>query len=213
MQVLDNNSSTALAADLLLQWPTLESLQKQSAHKVRKFFYGHNCRNKQKLLERLELIKTAKPLTRARIAPIQQPGLRSEQFVECAVGFVRRGLTRPDDGTSDSKMLGHEIRFALAEVELLAPLLARRHRFEHHRGQVGVPPLVERRVVPQLVNVLVGSDVEDLLLRTERGEPRGEPRERRSATNGFYGPVFNAFARPVLHRQVVRVGPPTRTLN
>ena len=49
LQVLDNNSSTALAADLLLQWPTLDSLQKQSVHKLRKFFYGHNCRNEQKL--------------------------------------------------------------------------------------------------------------------------------------------------------------------
>src|SRR5258705_3392113 len=64
LQVLDNDTSTALAADLLLQWPTLDSLQKQSAHKLRKFFYAHNCRNEQKLLERLELIKVAKPLTR-----------------------------------------------------------------------------------------------------------------------------------------------------
>ena len=44
LQVLDNDCSTALAADLLLQWPTLDSLQKQSAHKLRKFFYAHNCR-------------------------------------------------------------------------------------------------------------------------------------------------------------------------
>src|SRR5260221_6235882 len=42
----------------------LETLKNKSAHKLRKFFYGHNCRNEQKLLERLELIKTAKPLTR-----------------------------------------------------------------------------------------------------------------------------------------------------
>ena len=64
LQVLDNDTSTALAADLLLQWPTLDGLQKQSAHKLRKFFYAHNCRKEQKLLERLELIKVAKPLTR-----------------------------------------------------------------------------------------------------------------------------------------------------
>jgi hypothetical protein len=64
LQILDNDSSTALAADLLLQWPSLDSLQKPSAHKLRKFFYAHNCRNEQKLLERLELIKAAKPLTR-----------------------------------------------------------------------------------------------------------------------------------------------------
>jgi transposase len=64
LQILDNDCSRALAADLLLQWPTLESLQKSSAHKLRKFFYAHNCRQEQKLLERLELIKAAKPLTR-----------------------------------------------------------------------------------------------------------------------------------------------------
>ena len=40
LQVLDNDTSTALAADLLLQWPTLDGLQKQSAHKLRKFFYA-----------------------------------------------------------------------------------------------------------------------------------------------------------------------------
>jgi transposase len=64
LQVLDNDCSTALAADLLLSWSTLESLQKQSAHKLRKFFYAHQSRSEQRLLERLELIKVAKPLTR-----------------------------------------------------------------------------------------------------------------------------------------------------
>jgi transposase len=62
LQVLDNDTSSALAADLLLQWPTLEALQKVNPHKLRKFFYGHNCRQEQKLLDRLRLIKEAKPL-------------------------------------------------------------------------------------------------------------------------------------------------------
>ena len=66
LEVLDNDCSTALAADLLLSWSDLESLQKQSAHKLRKFFYAHNSRQEKKLLERLELIKAAKPLTRDR---------------------------------------------------------------------------------------------------------------------------------------------------
>jgi transposase len=64
LQVLDHDCSTALAADLLLQWPDLGSLQNQSAHKLRKFFYAHHSRPEKKLLERLELIKAAKPLTR-----------------------------------------------------------------------------------------------------------------------------------------------------
>jgi transposase len=81
LQLLDNNSTTALAADLLLQWPTLASLQKQSAHKLRKFFYGHNCRNEQKLLERLELIKTARPLT-ADAAVIEPAALRVQLLAQ-----------------------------------------------------------------------------------------------------------------------------------
>jgi hypothetical protein len=78
---LDNDTSTALAADLLLQWPALDSLQKQSAHKLRKFFYAHNCRIEQKLLERLELIKVAKPLTRDP-AVIESAALRVQLLAQ-----------------------------------------------------------------------------------------------------------------------------------
>ena len=60
--MLDNDTSSALAADLLLQWPSLEALQKVSPSKLRRFFYGHNCRQEQKLLDRLRFIKEAKPL-------------------------------------------------------------------------------------------------------------------------------------------------------
>ena len=81
LQVLDNDCSTALAADLLLQWPTLDSLQKQRAHKLRKFFYAHNCRQEQKLLERLELIKAAKPLTRD-LAVIEPTALRVQLLAQ-----------------------------------------------------------------------------------------------------------------------------------
>ena len=67
--------------DLLLQWPTLDLLQKQSAHKLRKFFYAHNCRQEQKLLERLELIKAAKPLTRDP-AVIESAALRVQLLAQ-----------------------------------------------------------------------------------------------------------------------------------
>jgi len=75
LQILDKDTSTMLAADLLLKWPTLEALQKEHAHKLRKFFYAHNCRNESKLLERLELIKAAQPLTRD-LAVIEPAALR-----------------------------------------------------------------------------------------------------------------------------------------
>src|ERR1700760_5154001 len=62
-QILENDITTALAADLLVQWPTLAELQKVSPGKLRKFFYGHNSRQEKKILERLALINEAKPLT------------------------------------------------------------------------------------------------------------------------------------------------------
>jgi transposase len=63
LELLDQDTCTLLAADLLLRWPTLETIQKQSAHRLRKFFYGHNCRGEQRMLKRLELVQKAKPLT------------------------------------------------------------------------------------------------------------------------------------------------------
>jgi transposase len=63
LQILENDITTALAADLLVQWPTLAELQKVSPGKLRRFFYGHNSRQEKKILERLALINQAKPLT------------------------------------------------------------------------------------------------------------------------------------------------------
>src|SRR3954453_10095931 len=79
LQVLDNDTSSALAADLLLQWPTLERLQKASPHKLRKFFYGHTSRQEQKLLERLRLIQEAKPLI-SDLAVIEPAVLRLQML-------------------------------------------------------------------------------------------------------------------------------------
>jgi transposase len=64
LDLLDQDTSTALAADLLLRWPSLEALQKQLPHQLRKFFYGHNCRRESTMLRRLELVQQAQALTR-----------------------------------------------------------------------------------------------------------------------------------------------------
>jgi transposase len=64
LDLLDQDTSTALAADLLLRWPSLEALQKQLPQTLRKFFYGHNCRRESTMLRRLELVQKAQPLTR-----------------------------------------------------------------------------------------------------------------------------------------------------
>jgi hypothetical protein len=63
LELLNQDTSTALAADLLLRWPSLEALQKQIPHQLRKFFYAHNCRGESTMLERLQLVQQAQALT------------------------------------------------------------------------------------------------------------------------------------------------------
>jgi transposase len=64
LAVLDQEVSTALAADFLLQWPSFERLQQASRAQRRKFFYGHHARRADKWQAQLALIEHAPPLTR-----------------------------------------------------------------------------------------------------------------------------------------------------
>lgn len=79
LQLLDADTTTALAADLLLKWPSLESLQKQASQPLRKFFYAHNCRGEAKMLQRIELIQQAKPLTQD--ASVIEPSILRVQML------------------------------------------------------------------------------------------------------------------------------------
>jgi transposase len=81
LKILDNDITTALAADLLVQWPTWAELQKVSPSKLRKFFYGHNSRSEKTILERLALIKEAKPLS-TDVAIIRPTALRVKMLAQ-----------------------------------------------------------------------------------------------------------------------------------
>jgi hypothetical protein len=63
MEVLFEDMTTALAAHFLLQWPDLASLKKAGPARLRKFFYGHNCRGDKALAQRLQAIENARALT------------------------------------------------------------------------------------------------------------------------------------------------------
>jgi transposase len=61
--LLDGQMNTPMAADFLVRWPDLESLQKAKPELVRAFFYQHNSRSAKKTEERLAAIQKAKRLT------------------------------------------------------------------------------------------------------------------------------------------------------
>jgi transposase len=62
-EIILDDLTVPLAAAFLKKWPTLEALQKAGAHKVRAFFYGHNCRSAKKLQARLDALASAVALT------------------------------------------------------------------------------------------------------------------------------------------------------
>ncbi len=61
--LLDGQMNTPMAADFLVRWPDLESLQKAKPELVRSFFYKHNSRSAKKTEERLAALGKAKALT------------------------------------------------------------------------------------------------------------------------------------------------------
>jgi Transposase/Transposase IS116/IS110/IS902 family len=125
LELLDQDSSTALAADLLLRWPTLEAIQKQSAPTLRKFFYGHNCRGEKRMLHRLELVQKAKPLTKDS-AVIEPAALRVQMLARQLKNLL------PDIARYDDKIAqlfeAHPERFLFENLpgagKVLAPRLA-----------------------------------------------------------------------------------------
>jgi transposase len=63
MEVLFDDLTLPLAAQFLLKWPNLAAVKKAGAAALRKFFYGHNCRNEKTLTQRLQTIEQARALT------------------------------------------------------------------------------------------------------------------------------------------------------
>jgi len=94
LELLNNDTTTALAADLLLRWSSLEALQKQSAHTLRKFFYGHNCRGEAKMLQRLQLVQEAQPLTQD--AAVIEPAALRIQMLACQLKHLLPDIARYD---------------------------------------------------------------------------------------------------------------------
>jgi transposase len=61
--LLKGQFNTPMAADFLIRWADLPSLQQASAKTLRAFFYKHNCRSAKAIEARLTSIATAKALT------------------------------------------------------------------------------------------------------------------------------------------------------
>jgi transposase len=61
--LLEGEMTSPMAADFLVRWPELQSLQQAEIKTLRAFFHKHNSRSAKKMQERLSLLKEAKALT------------------------------------------------------------------------------------------------------------------------------------------------------
>jgi transposase len=82
--LVGHDADCPLACDFLSKWPTLSAVQAAAPATLRKFYYAHRSRNEERIVERLELVKSAIPLTKDRA--IIQAGVLQ---VQCLVGQLR----------------------------------------------------------------------------------------------------------------------------
>jgi transposase len=86
LELLQNDTTTGLAADFLLKYPTLTALREAPLHRVRQFFLGHRCRLTEGLQERLGRIATTAPVT------TQAHWNHPHSFMACALAEELKAL-------------------------------------------------------------------------------------------------------------------------
>jgi len=134
MEVLFEDMTLPLAADFLLKWPDLASVQKAGPAPLRKFFYGHNCRSDKLMEERLQAVQKAEPLTQdpALIAPavLKAQALAGMlQVLHQSIGQMEKMIEQTTDAHPDAAIFRS---FPAAGPALAARLLV---AFGTHRDR------------------------------------------------------------------------------
>jgi|KBSMisStaDraftv2_1062788.scaffolds.fasta_scaffold191511_1 transposase len=86
LELLQDDTTTALAANFVLKFPTLRAVQETALHLVRKFFLGQGCRLTEKMEERLA--KVAKSVDISKEASWNNPN----SFMACALAQQLKSL-------------------------------------------------------------------------------------------------------------------------
>jgi transposase len=81
-----------LGGDLLQRWPSLTELQRAKPDTLRRFFQEHNCRDQERIEERLRLLPQAVPATHDP-ALLEAGSLALRSFVR-VIAQLREGITR-----------------------------------------------------------------------------------------------------------------------
>jgi transposase len=87
LELLQDDTTTALAACLVLKFPTLRALQEAPRHQVRRFFRGQGCRLTEGLEQRLASIAAATGVTQ------QAHWNNPNSFLACSLAQMLKAVT------------------------------------------------------------------------------------------------------------------------
>ncbi len=147
-----DDPACALVGTLLLRWPSLPALQKVRPGRLRKFFHTHNCRDEERIEQRLQQIRQAVSATNDP-ALLQTATLAIETSVRL-LESLREGIAKFDAQIEETYQ-EHPDRFimeslpgagAALEPRLIAALGSRRERFESAEQvarYTGIAPVTE----------------------------------------------------------------------
>jgi transposase len=84
LELIGCDPDAPLACDFLAKWPSLAAVQRATPATLRKFYYAHHCRQEERIAKRLELVRSAVPLS-------NDPALIGAGIlqVECLVAQLR----------------------------------------------------------------------------------------------------------------------------
>ena len=63
LELVGEDLATPIAREFLKRWPNLDRLKAASAGRLRSFFYKHNSRSELRIIQRLQAVAAARPLT------------------------------------------------------------------------------------------------------------------------------------------------------
>jgi transposase len=86
LELLQSDTTTGLAADFILKYPSLTALQEAPLHRVRQFFLGQGCRLTEGLQDRLGHIAATAPVT------TQAHWNNPHSFMACALAEQLKAL-------------------------------------------------------------------------------------------------------------------------
>ena len=153
-QILDwfDEPGCAMVGQLLLRWPTLQTLQKVSASVLRKFLHQHNCRSAERIEERIRQIGQAVAATHD--AALLEVGILCVHHSVRILQEVREGIAEFDKEIA-ATYRDHPDRFLMEsfpgagpalEPRLIAAVGTMRERFESAQSLAsltGIAPVTQ----------------------------------------------------------------------